>query len=311
MAGVEAVGRPEPARGIVIDGGLPVKRNFLVVAADAHVREALAGDLRAKGYTVTRAVNGAEAERVVRDVTVDAVLAESHLPDITCEELAGRIKKIRPDCRAVILTSFEQVRNTPEQLRFGSEDYLLRGAQVVDLLHAPYVATQEEATQRYGQRGVDSLVRVIDVLVGLLELDDRFFGGFSHQVMDLARAVAEELSDEEQTVREVVIATLLRDVGKVGVDPEVLAEDGWFSDEQKQRMNAHVDSSLRLFEHIDFPWKVMHVVRHHHEHYDGSGIPDGLRGREIPMGSRILSVVDAYVEMTCAKERESKDPETA
>jgi len=101
-----------------------VKRNFLVVASNATVREALAGELRAKGYSVTRAVNGTEAEKIVRTVTVDAVLVESTLPDMSGEELLEKVRQIRPDCRAVILTSFEQVRNTPEQLRFGSGDYL-------------------------------------------------------------------------------------------------------------------------------------------------------------------------------------------
>jgi len=278
-----------------------VKRNFLVVAANEQVREALAGDLRAKGYSVTRAVSGAEAERVVRSVAVDAVLVESSLPDMTGEELTGRVKKIRPDCRSVILTSFEHVRNTPEQLRFGSGDYLLRASQVIDLLHAPYVAAREGSTSNYGKRATDSLIQVIDIVVGLLELDDRHFGGFSHQAMDLARAVAEELSDEEETIQEVVLAALLRDIGKAGVDSAILDETGWFTDEQREAMQGHVNGSVRLLEHVDFPWKVLPIIRHHHERYDGKGYPDGLRGRAIPMGARIVAVVDAYVALTSGR----------
>jgi len=56
-----------------------------------------------------------------------------------------------------------------------------------------------------------------------------------------------------------------------------------------------------MLEHVDFPWKVLPVVRHHHEHYNGSGAPDGLRGREIPMGARIVAVVEAYVALTSGK----------
>jgi len=278
-----------------------VKRNFLVVAGDAQVREALAGGLRAKGYTVTRAVNGKDAEKIVRTVAVDAVLMESTLPDTSGEELAEKIKKVRPDCRIVILTSFEHVRNTPDQLRFGADDYLLRSSQVIDLLHAPFVAAREGSASTFALRGAKALVHVIDVLVGLLELDDRFFGGFSHQAMDLARSVVEELSEDEETLQEVMVATLLRDVGKVDVDPDILSEEGWFSEEQKKKMAAHVESSLRLFEHVDFPWKVIPIIRHHHERYDGKGYPDGLRGREIPMGARIVAVVDAYVALTSGR----------
>ena len=80
-----------------------MKRNFLVVASDARVRETLAGELWNLGFSVTRAVNGAEAERVVRSVSVDAVLTESTLPDMSGEELATRLKQIRSDCRVVVL----------------------------------------------------------------------------------------------------------------------------------------------------------------------------------------------------------------
>ena len=278
-----------------------MKRNFLVVASSAKAREALAGDLRAKGYSVTRAVNGGEAEQIVRTVAIDAVLTEATLPDMSGEDLVQRVKKARPDCRTVVLTSFEKVRNTTEQLRFGEDDYLLRASEIVALLHAPYVAGRDISTPAQSHRETGALTQVIDVLVGLLELDERFFGGFSHQAMGLARGVAQELNADDETVQEVVIATLLRDIGKVGVDPQILSEEGRFTEEQKEKMNSHVESTLRLLAHIDFPWKVIPVVRHHHERYDGKGYPDGLRGPEIPMGARIVAVVDAYVALTSGR----------
>lgn len=289
-----------------------MKRNFLVVASDARVRETLAGELWNLGFSVTRAVNGAEAERVVRSVSVDAVLAESTLPDMSGDELAARLKQIRADCRVVVLTSFEQVKNSPEQMRFGAEDYLLRSEQLLHLLGAAHSTEEDEESIAIDKRGSDALVQVVDVLVGLLEIDDRFFGGFSHQVMLLAREVAEELSSEEDAVQETVIATLLRDVGKVDIEPEILTEEGLYSKEQESRMRAHVDGSVRLFEHIDFPWKVLPVIRHHHERYDGTGYPDGLHGREIPMGARIISVIDAYLALTSGRQHRSPlSPEQA
>jgi response regulator RpfG family c-di-GMP phosphodiesterase len=278
-----------------------VKRNFLIVASDARVRETLAGELWNLGFSVTRAVNGAEAERVVHSVSVDAVLTESDLPDMSGTELAARLRQIRPDCRVVVLTSFDQVKNSPEQMRFGEEDYLLHSKQLLHLLDAANATSDNKEACAIYERGNQALVQVVDVLVGLLEIDDRFFGGFSHQVMLLARDMAEEISGEEDAVMETVIATLLRDVGKVDVEPEVLAEEGMYTKEQEERMRAHVDGSVRLFEHVQFPWKVLPIIRHHHERYDGKGYPDGLSGREIPMGARIISVVDAYMALTSGR----------
>src|SRR5262249_51177426 len=136
-----------------------------------------------------------------------------------------------------------------------------------------------------------------DVLVGLIELGDRYFGGSSHQAMRLARAVAEEMSSETDTQDEGAIAALLRDIGKAGIERTVIAQEGGLSEQQMRAVQSHVEGSVRLLEHIDFPWKILPVIRHHHERYDGRGYPDGLKGREIPIGARILAVVDAYLAM--------------
>jgi len=288
-----------------------LKRNFLIVASDGQVRESLAGILRARGYSVTLAANGAEAEGVVRNVTVDAALIETHLDDTPAEDLKRRLLQVRPNCRVVLLTSFEQVRNSPEQLRFGAGDFLLHSDQLLDIIRAPFEGGEADEGS-FARRGTDSLIEVIGTLVALREVDDRFFSGSSHQTMQLARGLAEEMSGEEQAVQEIVIAALLRDIGTSTLDPELTQEEGDYSPEQRIKMQEHVQSSLDLLEHIDFPWKVLSIIRHHHEAYDGSGYPDGLRGREIPMGARILSVVDAYVAMTSdRRHRGALAPEAA
>ena len=292
-----------------------MERNFLVVAADGQVRETLTGDLRDFGINVTLAESGAEAVRVAQAISVDAVLVETHIADMGMDELRSRLRDIRPDCKVLSLTSYRLVRNSTELLGFEDDDFVLKVEAVRDLLRAPFDAGGDLGFWPWEERGSQAMLQVVDVLVGLLEIEYKLFASSSHQAMQLARATAEELGAHEEMLTEVVLGTLLRDVGKVGLGPDSDSSDDQEEDESEskdnQRRGEHVATSLRLFEHVDFPWKVMHVVRHHHEHYDGTGIPDGLRGREIPMGSRILCVIDAYVEMTCAKEGKSVDPETA
>ena len=288
-----------------------MKPNFLVVAANAQAREALAKGLRAAGYAITRAANGAEAERAAQSVSLDAVLIETHLPDMSVEELRQRIQQVRPDCRVVAVSSFAQIKNSPAQLKYGTNDYLLDADQLLALVGAPFEAI-ETPGDSFAQRGNQALLGVIDVLIGLLEVEDLYFGGMSHRAMMLARQVTEELGGETQTVQEVVLAALLRDTGKVGVTPEVFTKTGALTEKQKKTMQEHVQASCRLFEHIAFPWKVLPAIRHHHERYDGSGYPDGLRGREIPLGARVVAVVDAFVALTSNRtHREALDAEAA
>lgn len=287
-----------------------MKRNFLVVVSNVALRESLAGELRQSGFTVTRAVSGVEAERVIKAVTFDAVLIESHLPDMTAEELRNRIVSARPDCRVLLLTSYDLIRNTPEQLQFGSDDFIINSQQVFEMFGDD--AGRDNSNLSFQHRGTDALIQVIDVLVGLLELDDCFFGASAHRSMQLARATAEELGADDETLKEVVLATLLRDVGKIGVEADVLSAEGDFNEEQAGRMREHVTASCRLFEHIQFPWKVMPVIRGHHERYDGNGYPDGQKARGIPMGARIVSIVDTFVALTSERtHRQAKTSEDA
>ena len=141
----------------------------------------------------------------------------------------------------------------------------------------------------------------------MLEIRDDFFAGSSHRAARLVRAVAEEMGLDDFAVREAVLGCLLRDLGKVELEPGLLGE---FTPEQWDAMKEHVEGSVRLLEHIDFPWKVVPVIRHHHERYDGRGYPDGLKGREIPLGARILAAVDAYTAMVSPRPHRATRPTT-
>lgn len=272
-------------------------RNYLVVSNNAKSRETLAGALRGLGYTVTLAGSGTEAVLVVKNVAVDSVLLDGVLSDMRGESLKKQIETIRPGVRVLVLTSFASVKNTKDLLRFGEDDFLLRKSDLVELLKGSAPGMTDSVPSTLVEKAKSSLIEVMDVLVGLLELGDRYFGGSSHQAMRLARAVAEDLSSDGETLDEVSIAALLRDIGKAGIEQAVIGQEGGLSEQQIREIQSHVEGGVRLLEHIDFPWKVLPVIRHHHERYDGRGYPDGLKGREIPIGSRILAVVDAFLSM--------------
>ena len=276
-----------------------MQQNILIVAADGQVREALASKFRGGDTNVTLATSANEARRVVETVSVDAAIVESHLPDGSGDELRAQILEVRPDCRVVALTSFKLVRNSPDMLRFGDRDYLVTAEQLAGVLLAPAAGGAESSGI---DRGQQALIHVVDSLVGLLELDQRRFAASSHHVMRLARATAEELGANEEMLREALLGALLRNIGRAAVEPEELFDEDPTTEDYPARVQQHVTASLRLLEHIDFPWKVMPLIRHQHERYDGAGQPDGLRGREIPMGARILAVVNAWVAMTARDE---------
>jgi response regulator RpfG family c-di-GMP phosphodiesterase len=272
-------------------------RNVLVVAEREETRSALAALLRAEGWTVTLASSTTDVLQVVRSSPIAAVLIVSTQGDPAATKLRGRILSLQPDCRVVPLTRVNSTGRGSRGLEFGIGDYLLGERELLAMLSVPHGAGRASEDVSSEGKACRSLIDLVDVLVGLLELGDKHFVSSSHRAMQLARGVAEEMQLPEELVIETVLATLVRDIGKYGIDKTIFNEAGALSEEKTLQMREHVVAGSRLIEHIEFPWKLATIVRHHHERYDGLGYPDGLRGPEIPLGARILAVVDAYVAM--------------
>jgi HD-GYP domain-containing protein (c-di-GMP phosphodiesterase class II) len=131
----------------------------------------------------------------------------------------------------------------------------------------------------------------------LLDLRDLGTGIHSTRLAEWAVRVARKLGLAESDFYQLEAAALLHDIGKIGIPDAILKKEGKLTDEERALMNKHPEYSwsiLRLFPGLD---KASLYALHHHESYDGRGYPGGLRGGEIPIGSRIVAVIDAYDAM--------------
>lgn len=125
-------------------------------------------------------------------------------------------------------------------------------------------------------------------------------------------ATAHELGVSEAELLDIRRAAALHDIGKVAVDRDLLVKPGGLSDEDIVALRLHAELSIRVLEGIEWLAEAALMVRHHHEHWDGGGYPDGLQGDEIPLGSRIIGVAEAFDVMTMASPfRELRMPEEA
>jgi response regulator RpfG family c-di-GMP phosphodiesterase len=270
--------------------------NYLIVGDSTTARESLAVLLRSRGNTVTLAPSGTDAIRSLRESPVDTVLIVCGENDIAAQQLRNRILLENRALRTILVSPIVSGDRASKVARLGIGDYRLSESEFLALVGTHDGRDGQEGTSPSLSRGVKALIEVVNVLVGVRELNDVHHRGSAHRSSYLARAVAERMKLDEKEVLEIVLATLLRDVGKVEIQ-DLDGETGVFSESQRIHMQEHVAASVRLLEHIDFPWTVLPTIRHHHEHYDGTGYPDGLRGPEIPLGSRIIGAVDAYLAM--------------
>lgn len=274
----------------------------LVVNNVPEVRDMLANLLTEEGFHVALAGSGAEALKIAANAPFDTALVELFLPDYSGVEFKRRLARVSPKTRVVVLSSFTTIRSSDDVLRFGTSDFIIDQREIVELLRAPSAVRQAVAIPVAGDELLKKcLIDTVDILVGLLEVHDPFFGGNSHITMEYARSVAEEMKLDRETVDEIIVGSLLHDIGRVGIKSDILVGKREISESEFRTVRSHCENGAKIIDAVDFPWKVKPIIIHHHERYDGKGYPSGLKGREIPIGARILTVVDAFTAMTAQR----------
>jgi putative nucleotidyltransferase with HDIG domain len=177
-------------------------------------------------------------------------------------------------------------------------------AAVLPLILTCYVAMQSwlgrvDDAQRHVQKLNDLYMSTIGAFSTAIEAKDGVTSDHVHRVQAYALGLARALGVTDQdTLQAIQAASLLHDTGKLAVPEHILNKPGRLTPAEFETMKTHVDVGADILSSIDFPYPVVPIVRAHHENWDGSGYPRRLRGDDIPIGARILSVVDCFDALT-------------
>jgi len=151
----------------------------------------------------------------------------------------------------------------------------------------------------------------VETLIRAIQARDRYTSGHSARVSRYALAVAEKFGLTSKEKHELYLAAMLHDIGKIGIPDELLNCEGKLSDEQLNKIRDHVTVGASMLKALGEMHPIVPLILHHHEAWDGSGYPDGLKGEEIPLMSRILAVADSYDAMTSDRPYRRAMPKTA
>lgn len=141
-------------------------------------------------------------------------------------------------------------------------------------------------------------IKQFESLVFTIEIRDAYTQGHSKRVAEYATHLAKWMQKDTLFVENIYIAGMLHDVGKIGIPDEILLKPSKLNELEYNLIKLHSTLSEKIIHKIELFEELLPAVRHHHENYDGSGYPDGLVGDEIPLMSRILSVVDVFDALT-------------
>jgi putative nucleotidyltransferase with HDIG domain len=153
------------------------------------------------------------------------------------------------------------------------------------------------------KRHVEKLNRMylstVETLATAIDAKDEVTHGHIRRVQAAAVGMAKEVGiTDDLTLKAIEAAALLHDTGKIAVPEHILNKPGKLTPAEFEKMKLHAPIGAEILSSIDFPYPVVPIVRHHHENWDGTGYPDGIRGTDIPIGARILSVVDCFDALT-------------
>lgn len=148
------------------------------------------------------------------------------------------------------------------------------------------------------ERQQELFLHTVTALAQAVEMRDSYTGDHTHRVTSYAMVLAEELGIAPEQRKILRAAAALHDIGKIAIDDQILRKPGRLSDAEFRQMKTHVTRGWEIIQMIPGLGWALPVVRGHHERWDGTGYPDGLRGEGIPLLARVVSVADAFDAMT-------------
>jgi response regulator RpfG family c-di-GMP phosphodiesterase len=296
------------------------KRTVLIVDDDPQVREVLHQIFLSADYQCLLAGDGQEAVGVFAATRPPLTITDLRMPVMDGIGLLRGVRQLDGDAAVVVLTGAPDVKTAIESLKLGAYDFIVKPVNVDELLIAAERAIERRQLlierrqyQQLLEQRVDEATRDLQVAYQRLRdtyratletlgaaLDSRDVGTESHsrRVHGYALATARVHGVPEEHMEDLAHGVLLHDIGKIGIPDAILLKPGPLTPDEWKIMRTHPEIGRRLIEKVPFLRNAVPVVYCHHEKWDGTGYPQGLRGDEIPMGARIFSVVDAFDAMT-------------
>jgi response regulator RpfG family c-di-GMP phosphodiesterase len=296
------------------------QRDILIVDDDRQVREVLHQIFMSAGYNCLLANDGREGVEVFKAGRPPLIVTDLKMPVMTGIELLQQVRALDGDVAVIVLTGAADVKTAIESLKLGAYDFIMKPVNVDELLIAAdraferrqLLIERREYHELLERRVVEATRDLASAYRQLQEtyhatlealgsaLDTRDVGTEAHsrRVHGYALATAREHRVPEADLTDLAHGVLLHDIGKIGIPDAILLKPSPLTPEEWQIMRRHPEIGKALIEKIPFLRGAVPIVYAHHEKWDGSGYPRGLRGADIPLGARIFMVVDAFDAMT-------------
>ncbi|MCR5543962.1 MAG: response regulator [Eubacterium sp.] len=265
--------------------------------------------LNKSDINVSKLSSGEELMSFIKDNRPDLILLDINMPGMDGYETITKLRAEETeiaDIPVVFLTSENDINAEKKALSLGAKDFIrkpfipeiltLRVKQIAELLRLQ--KHLEEEVDRKNKENEQLFLHVVSSLAGAIDAKDTYTNGHSSRVAEYSKEIARRFGYNMKEQSDIYIMGLLHDVGKIGVPDSVINKPGKLNDEEFKLIKRHPVVGSQILKEITEMPKLSIGARWHHERFDGSGYPDGLKGEEIPEEARIIAVADAYDAMS-------------
>ena len=296
-----------------------IQRRLLIVDDETVVRSVL-HDLLSNSYECTEAASAEEALEYLRTGAYELVISDITMPGMSGLDMIPHVKAASPQTVIVMISGMQTIESAINALRLGAFDYLMKPfdlRQVEAAIARAYEHHQLIVAKQLYENHLEELVDLrtaeldktlaslenayrstLQALTAALETRDAETHGHSERVVTFSLRLGREYGLNAVQMKSLEFGSLLHDIGKIGVPDAILRKPAKLTDEEWVRMREHPLHGQQILRGIKFLEGAANVVAQHHEKWDGSGYPFGLKDQEIDICARIFSVADAFDAIT-------------
>lgn len=253
-------------------------------------------------FEILKTTSPLEGLKILEENPVDLIISDHKMEEMDGVEFLKRSYEMFPNCVRLLVTAYSDSSILIGAINYGKiYRYIRKPWDPAELLLTVKAAAEYFLLKKENNRLIYDLKELfygtINAIMEALDAKDSFTLGRSRRVTFFSLKMAEDMQLLPYEVGKLELAGLLHDIGMIGVSEDVLNKTEALTPEEFEVIKKHVNYGVKILEDIKQLKGVVEIIKYHHERFDGTGYPYGLRGEEIPLNARIIAVADAYDSM--------------
>lgn len=254
-------------------------------------------------FDIIQTSSSIEALEILKNNSINIILTDHKMPEMDGVELLKKSYAIKPECVRILITAYSDSNILIDAINNGKiYRYIKKPWEPTELLATLNAATEYHKLKLENDRLIydlkDLFSGTVNAIIEALDAKDSFTLGKSRRVTFFAVKMVQYFNMSNEDLGKLELAGLLHDIGMIGIPEEILNKTEALTQEDFEEIKKHVMYGVKILEDIKQLKDVVEIIKYHHERYDGTGYPYGIKGEEIPLISQMIAIADAYDSMT-------------